>query len=195
MDCHGGSNATRTSQFNIEAIAPYIGGVDFQRREFSQMWACPSNDAQETNSYNEQTWNPGNPNDLNAYVHFQYAYFAQVSKWGNVNGFAVASRPNDLCDTRLAADRVLMADWLYYWGAGVWAYNHGRYGASAFWSAGVAGDPGPPKFTGINKLYADGHVVWDTDFDPRRMHAMVRGGGPDYNLRWVTAGGYSYTWY
>ena len=188
-------NAARTATLSVEAMIPYIQGVNLQTREFGALWECPSNDAMETNTYNQQTWNPGNPNDPNAYIHFQYAYFAQVGRWGEVGGFAVASRPNDLCDNRMAADRVLMADWLYWWGAGVWAYNHGKNGASAFWTSfGPSGDRGPPKITGINKLYADGHVVWETDFDPVRMQAMVRG-APDRTMKWVTAGGYSYTWY
>ena len=189
-------NAPRSNTFSIEAIEPYIRGVDMQRREFGQIWECPANDGGETNTYNSQTWNPGNPSDPNAYIHFQYSYFAQVGKWGEVGGFAVASRPDDLCDNRMAADRVLMADWLYWWGARVWAYNHGTRGASAFWTSnGVAGDPGPPKITGINKLYADGHVAWEADFDPARMQAMVTSGAPDRTLRWVTAAGFSYTFY
>jgi prepilin-type N-terminal cleavage/methylation domain-containing protein/prepilin-type processing-associated H-X9-DG protein len=186
-------NATQTNQFSVEAIAPYMPGVNFDKREFGQLWVCPANAGEDTNAFNALTWNDGT--GLNSYFHFQYSYYANVGKWGIVNGFAVASRPDELCDMRMASDRLLMSDWLYYWSAGVWAYNHGKNGASAFYSGGaISGDPGPPKTNGMNKLFADGHVVWDGDYDPKQLQDMVRGAA-DRNMHWVTAGGSSYTFY
>src|SRR5687767_11293510 len=71
-------NASRTATLSVEGVLPSLpGGVDMQRREFGQMWSCPSNETEATNLYNTQTWAPGDPVPPNSYIHFQYAYFAR----------------------------------------------------------------------------------------------------------------------
>ena len=126
-------------------------------------------------------------------TQWHYSYFAEVSKWnyvytdpgGNViwhpsnepnvtqAGASPISNPNDLVDTRLAADRVLMADMVFYrftsGGTQGWLYNHAkRGGPTAVWteaSPSATGATSPANISGINELFGDGHVIWKTDAD------------------------------
>lgn len=191
-----GTNSTNTPQataFSAEAISRYIPNeVDFQNRQVSKLWICPSNQDGDPNGFAKLTWlSVGDPS---AYFHWQYSYFGQVGKWGVNTGNC--SQPNLLCDNIAAGDRLMMCDCVFFWNVPqTWAYNHGRNGASSFYTGdGILDDPGPPALTGVNKLYGDGHVVWDSDFNPVKMQAMAHG-APDSTLRWVTPGGGTYTWY
>ena len=59
---------------------------------------------------------------------------------------------------------------------GIVLYNHGLKGYS--WDGGpddytqLCDEEGPPKISGIHKLFGDGHVVWKDrkEFDIENMH-------------------------
>lgn len=187
-------NVVKSTAMSVEAITPYLQTeVDLQAREFSRLWICPSNQNGDPNGFKNNTW--FSVSDPNAYFHGQYSYFGQVSKWALAG---TCSHPELLCDDSMAGDRLLMCDFIYYWGGvtNAWAYNHGRHGASSYWTGNdIASDTGPPPITGVNKLFGDGHVIWDYDFDSAKLQAMAHG-APDPTLRWVTPGNFSwYTFY
>jgi prepilin-type N-terminal cleavage/methylation domain-containing protein len=123
-------------------------------------------------------------------TQWHYSYFAEVSKWNYVwtdpsgvtrwnpsiePGVTQAdatpiTNPSDLVDTRPAADRVLMADMIFFRinnGVPGWLYNHAkRGGPTAVWtedSPSAIGAATPANISGINELFGDGHVIWKSD--------------------------------
>jgi len=100
--------------------------------------------------------------------HMPYAYYAREEDWSQINPAAVWWDPNDeLTEDELRSGRVLMTDVLYrQGGSNDWNYNHGRYGPSLnTYHAVVQGrinhdNQDRPSFTGINRLFGDGAVVW-----------------------------------
>ena len=133
---------------NLEAITPCIPGLNLDLNNTSNIyiggiWWCPSSVKESMDELIMVIRTVGHFNT-------SYSYFARVEKWKP----GEASIPDDLTANELRADRLLMTDMLnqssYLTG---WAYNHGKI-------PGVYRDPGPPKFSGINHLFGDGHVVW-----------------------------------
>jgi len=119
------------------------------------------------------------------FLRLEYSYYAHVEKWR-----PNATDPRDLTADELSAKRLIMADQIYYYGPnqGVVLYNHGLRGYS--WENGVDNGQvqycdidGPPKISGIHKLFGDGHVIWKArkEFDIENMHlnAAPAGRGKD----------------
>ena len=96
------------------------------------------------------------------------------------------------------ADRLLMADRCFrWWGNGAYDYNHGLNGPSFNWP--TLGEPnltGPPALSGMNELFADGHVEWKprSAFKPDAMEA-VGAGASDPTIGYVRGGGTDATYY
>jgi len=107
------------------------------------------------------------------YLRLEYSYYAHVENWRDN-----ATDPRDLTADELSPKRLIMADQIYYYGPylGIVLYNHGLKGYS--WDGGpddyaqLCDEEGPPKISGIHRLFGDGHVVWkDRDeFDIENMH-------------------------
>lgn len=150
-----GFNAGRLSRADVATLT----GSNDPRADNLQIkgaWTCPANKGENVDFVIATI------NDRN-YLRLEYAYYARVDEWYNY-----ATHPRDLTGEELNGKKLLMADQIYYWGDPSWTwpalYNHGINGYS--WD----GDPqdylqecqieGPPKITGINKLFGDGHVVW-----------------------------------
>lgn len=129
-------------------------------------WTCPANRGDNIDFV------IGTIRDRN-YLRLEYSYYARVEKWP-VN----ATDPQDLTADELSGKRVIMADQIYYYGPymGIVLYNHGLKGYS--WDGGIddyaqlCDVEGPPKISGIHKLFGDGHVVWKDrkEFDIENMH-------------------------
>jgi prepilin-type N-terminal cleavage/methylation domain-containing protein len=149
-------------------------------------WICPAAGSQAACLVG---WYPL-PNPFAAQWH--YSYFAEISKWNytytdasgatqwhpsslpgvTLPGATFISNPNDLVDNKLGADKVLMADMLFYRlsnGTPSWLYNHAkRGGPAAVWTQDTptaTGASTPANVGGINELFGDGHVIWKSDSD------------------------------
>lgn len=175
------TDATGPGQFSVEKMGPYLPGfkVGDTLQKLNSVWACPSL----RKSIDVSFWTP------TGFFPLGYSYFAQVGKWSSF-----ASRPQELTDNDMTADRLLMSDTIFRWNAtGTWSYNHGVYGPSFFYVAlGTPNRTGPPALLGANQLYGDGHVAWkpSSAFSPAAMEAVgtgtsnpsigyVRGGATD----------------
>ncbi|EEF60999.1 DUF1559 domain-containing protein [Pedosphaera parvula] len=138
--------------FNVQAMAPYIPGVNTNTFEVGSIWWCPSarvdyQKAQVKMAVQQE-----------GYFLPSYSYFGRVGRWKPGD----ASHPEDIVDNGLRADKLMMTDSLFYWWVTqAWFYNHGSRGSSYHQlSAPGQHDPGPPAFTGLNELFGDGSVVW-----------------------------------
>ena len=168
------------------AFVPYIGGFNeghitwddvagmtgsddsgAENLQIRGAWTCPANRGDNVDFV------IGTILDRN-YLRMEYSYYARVEKW-----LAYATVPRDLTADELSGKRIIMADQIFYWGPwmGVVTYNHGLNGYS--WDTGrpndytqLCDDEGPPKISGIHKLFGDGHVVWKDrkEFDIENMH-------------------------
>jgi prepilin-type N-terminal cleavage/methylation domain-containing protein len=137
---------------NAEAVNPYFGDYHVQNQATRQasvrgIWWCPSAI-------------PRTPEDIQAEISgwglFQcsYSYFARASKWRA----GQATHPEDLTDSELRNDRLLMADQASrWWLNGAWSYSHGYHGPT---SATAPEFVTPNNLAGVNQLYGDGRVVW-----------------------------------
>ena len=148
--CH---RAKTNGELSAEAVSEYLAGVDHTEASanFDGVWLCPSNGG-DLEAQNVNDWPAG-------FFITDYTYFARADLWG---GGQVSAQPvEDITESELTAERVLMADQLHYWWvSNAWGYNHGFGGASAFnkW-AGIFMDPAP-NAAGMNILYGDGHGAW-----------------------------------
>jgi len=138
-------NVPGHSYFSCEAIAPYVPGVSATTTgsDIYGIWWCPSAPAQNPADIAKviQTW---------GWFSCGYSYYGRADIWLA----SEAPHPEDLTQTVLAPNQLLMSDLLYQWSYdNSWSYNHGRH-------PGINTDPGPPAFTGLNELYGDGRVVW-----------------------------------
>jgi len=161
-------NDTGIGEFSYEGIARYVKGADINKKIVLGIWWCPATGPREAI---DSSWSDY------GYMHMGYSYFAQCGD--------CATRPDQLVDRRLKAERVLMADILYrWWVTGGWRFNHGVQGIFSNDHA-IAPPTGPPKLGGANVMYGDGHVAWKgrEEYDPKKMDALdpsiprVMGGG------------------
>jgi prepilin-type N-terminal cleavage/methylation domain-containing protein len=161
-----GFNAGRLSRADV-ALLTSSNDPGADNLQIKGAWTCPSNKGENVDFVISTI------NDRN-YLRLEYAYYARVDKWHKY-----ATHPRDLTGEELSGRKLLMADQIYYWGDPQWdwpcLYNHGKNGYS--WD-GIFSDylqlcklEGPPKLTGINRLFGDGHVVWKdkTEFDIDNM--------------------------
>ena len=159
----------RPELYNVEAYRPYLPGINIttERITVSGLWWCPSTQIPPEKNVEDQARGWG-------FISTSYAYFARADTWSP----ASASRPKDLTERQLLADRLLTTDTLFLWnGDNRYHYNHGKNP----WT----GDPSPPGFTGLNQLYGDGRVEWKNrrKFDISNLHPN------NPNIGWVK--GYS----
>jgi prepilin-type N-terminal cleavage/methylation domain-containing protein len=158
---YGSSNSL--GAISAEMMSRYVPGVDLTNQRVAKIWICPSvAGSYDVDKYITGTW------AANGFFESNYGYFGRSEKWPNA-----LTQPLDITANALRADRVLMADHLFFWGPGPgWDYNHGKNGPSISDPA-FAGfhDLGPPLITGINILNGDGSVRWKLreDLDPVRM--------------------------
>lgn len=146
------TNSLGSQYSNVDNLMPYLKNVNKDTYEISGIFWCPSSPRANFQKMIDADW------PVNQYFHTPYSYFGRVSKWNPahvVNG-------NQLVDNELVSDRILMTDTLYRQGGGAWIYNHGINGPSlhAHFAGIGPNDFGPPRITGINVLYGDGHVAW-----------------------------------
>ncbi|MDW8345232.1 MAG: prepilin-type N-terminal cleavage/methylation domain-containing protein [Verrucomicrobiae bacterium] len=175
----------------VPHILPYLPGAKLATQRITGTWRCPSTVGRgECHS-----------NLTSGFFHFDYSYFARVDLWTTYTSHA-----SELTERDLTADRLLMADWIFFWvngaltpgvGYSPWMYNHGRNGPSLHplgpgsvvqnvWS-----DTGTPKIEGGNRLYGDGRVEW-TAYDGGKLANF----GSDSSVRRVSAsGGSAYTFW
>ena len=140
---------------SAEVMARYIPGVTTNGSQLGQTWICPSSDWERY-----KVLQILKPDFQCNFIESPYSYFGQVGRWTNV-----ASRPQDLTDDHLQGDRLLMADVLFlWWENATWRYNHGSPQPSAHYRTypGFQDSGTVPKVAGMNQLYGDGRVVWNT---------------------------------
>jgi prepilin-type N-terminal cleavage/methylation domain-containing protein len=175
-------------ELSIPAISPWMPGDHASTQTLSLAWDCPSADKKVHDAWTQYYW-------MSSYnvVGTCYSYFARVDAWGAYSpGGASPKARQELTGSSLQSDKILMADMIFYWaygvgmGVGGWGYNHGKNGPTLHNALITGGnpDPGPPKISGDNTAYGDGHVVWKSDaqFDL----AAVQAGDP--TLGWVYGG-------
>lgn len=138
---------TGLGELRVAAMAGYTEGIDWTNKRYSGIWLCP--EGARTVNYSTMGWQ-----EANNWMGIDYSYFGQVEKWRQY-----ASRPQDLTNRELVADRLLMADQLVLrpttagWCVPpAWIYNHGPGG---HWEEPLLG-----SFSGLNLLYGDGHGEW-----------------------------------
>ncbi len=144
--------------WNAEAISPYVSGIRYLNKaahqlEVSGIWWCPSAIRPSKEELQQEVTSWG------GFFH-SYSYFGRVENWA-----AMATRPQELTENVLKAERLLMGDDLFHWWANdAWSYNHGINGArSADPSKNTGLDVGSPRsMAGLNQLFGDGRVVWRT---------------------------------
>jgi len=141
---------------NGESLFPYVSGfrlIDRPARkvEVTGIWWCPS-------------MFPRTPEAVQAEINswglfsFHYSYFARVEKWKA----SQATRPQDLTERELKADRLLMSDQLTHWHVTAgYTYSHGLSGARSADPAYNRMEIGAPNnMAGLNQLFGDGRVNW-----------------------------------
>lgn len=173
------------------AFVPYLGGFNEARLSWEDVDAMSGPDAPGAeNLLVRGAWTcPANKGEnlefimpfiiARNFLRLEYSYYARVDKWAEY-----ATNPRDLTADELSSKKLLMADQIYYYGPylGIIQYNHGINGYS--WDNGGLNDQiqlcetdGPPKITGINKLYGDGHTEWKDrqQFDIETMYITTSG--------------------
>jgi hypothetical protein len=146
---------TMPSGLNAETMSEYISGIRFSSKsppklDISGIWWCPG-DASRKNE-NVQP-------DVDAWggFSFSYSFFARVDNWS-----LMATRPQDLTEKELHANRLLMSDELFHWHVNdSWSYSHGERGPRSGYTSAVKLEIGTPQnLAGLNQLFGDGRVVW-----------------------------------
>ena len=156
----------KLSDWSAETMQPYIQRGDFARRQYGEMWHCPSNPTSpQREEHNKRTVD----NAQGGWFVSGYAYFARADIWGAEH----ATRPDELVGRSRESGRILMADAIHYSaGPAAWWFNHGLDGPSTY--AAAFGGPvqtGVPRIAGTNQLFADGSAGWKDGnrFDPDAM--------------------------
>jgi prepilin-type N-terminal cleavage/methylation domain-containing protein len=154
------SRSDGADYFNVDAINPYLPGVNSNKLEASGAWWCPSSPI--------EVQRPIIREGVQAVGYFEasYAYYARSELWTNV-----CTNPEDLTARELVADRILMTDsWFFWWGTSAWMYNHGtdraalHYPQTPDWNV-----TGPPRMAGMNVGFGDGRVEWRKMTDTQRQ--------------------------
>ena len=131
--------------FTLESFGSYIPGVNPTPTgaDVGGIWWCPGPPAPI-------------PADVASVIrdwgwfNATYSFYGRADTWSPQE----ATRPNDLSQKGLDANRLLMSDLLSQWHVdNSWSYNHGLH-------PGINTDATPPKFSGLNELFGDGRVVW-----------------------------------
>jgi prepilin-type N-terminal cleavage/methylation domain-containing protein len=141
---------------NAEAISPYFAGFRIidrptRKAEIGGIWWCPSM-VPYTREYVQEVI------DVWGFFATSYSYFIRVEKWKP----GQATRPQDLTENALRADRLLVSDQLSNWHvSGGWTYGHGLNGPRSCMPEHNRLEVGQPmNLAGLNQLYGDGRVVW-----------------------------------
>ena len=158
------SSEKKEKELNIDAIGPYLPGVDIPQKNLGDIWLCPSN----TMDYQRMT-----EDHWPEFIVMEYSYWARTDLWEN----SIATHKGQLVEKKLSSHQVLMADTCFRLsGTGGYLYNHGINGSSVHRNPEILGgemDTGPPQITGMNRCYADGSVEWrpvDKYYDPVLMN-------------------------
>jgi len=185
-----GSDPFNPEMLNAEALIPYMEGFNPARLTLEDVadiangagaddpraenllvkgaWTCPANRGE-----NVEFVISSLGSTYGGWFRLEYSYYAHVERWTRQ-----ASHPRTVTAEDLSPRRVILADQIYYWGPGegICLYNHGLKGYS--WDGRITDYvqlcdiEGPPKITGVNRLFGDGHVVWKDrrEFDIENMH-------------------------
>jgi prepilin-type N-terminal cleavage/methylation domain-containing protein len=146
---------TNPIYFNAEAVNPYLDGyrvVNAANRliEVRGVWWCPSGMYRSPKAVQDVVSGWG-------LFDMSYSYFARVENWPA----GQATRPQDLTQNELTADRVIMSDGVSDWFVSQsWQFNHGLYGPRD--ASVLPLEKNLDRFAGLNRLYGDGHVIWRT---------------------------------
>ena len=147
-------NVTSSGELDTKQLATYVpGGSTSNALDYSGIWRCPSAPSDGTDLYSKSGGAVGE-----AFLAFDYSYFAHVGEWT-----AQATLPSKLIDNSLASNRVWMADRVFRSGfLSTWSYNHGPAGPSWAWpdKGSAVSLAGIPRLSGANQMYGDGHVLW-----------------------------------
>jgi hypothetical protein len=159
------------NEINVEDLDPYLQGYDRSTHTFSSIWACPSSGVDPV-----ETW--GFPQQRN-HFHAQYSYFSGIGQCPA----DTAPFPDQITRGRLGENRLLMADTVYQWydgSARALLYNHSDSGATPWVGGGQGGDL--THVIGVNRLYADGHTIWNGQMDGQKMNDLAQ---VHYDIAWV----------
>lgn len=141
--------------FNVEALSPYLTGIRYSsmtppKLAISGIWWCPSDNSRSGQNVQLEV-------DAWGGFSYSYSYFARVELWPTQ-----ATKPQDLTEKELRADRLLMSDELFHWHVNdSWTYSHGERGPRNGYAADRKIETGTPEnLAGLNQLFGDGRVVW-----------------------------------
>lgn len=160
---------TSIGELDTHSLDDYVPGASLvDATEYNGVWRCPSAPSNATDFYSSSGGAAGE-----AFLGFDYSYFARVGDWSHL-----ASKPEMLLDQSLSGKRVWMSDRMFRSGIlRTWSYNHSLNGPSWAWPqhGDAIKQTGPPRFSGLNQMYGDGHVQWKNvqEFDPTAMDSLV----------------------
>ena len=140
-------NVAGVSYLTYEALGPYIPGINPTPTgaEVGGIWWCPSPPEPIPAEVAAviQAW---------GWFNSSYSFYGRADVWTS----GEATHREDLTQKELSAKCLLMSDLLTQWHVdNSWSYNHGR-------RPGIDTDFGLPSFSGLNQLYGDGRVVWNS---------------------------------
>lgn len=159
---------TSIGEFDTHSLAAYVPGASLDdATKYEGVWRCPSSPDNAADFYSSNGGAAGE-----AFLGFDYSYLARVGDWTNL-----ATKPDMLLDRTLSGNRIWMSDRIFRSGIlGTWSYNHSLNGPSWAWPqhGNAVSQTGPPRFSGTNQMYGDGHVQWKhaQEFDPTAMDSL-----------------------
>jgi len=174
----------KRGQYSIEAITEYIeafrwgppgvcnicGQPDAKDHLFATGLAtCPSVDQEFREGSANHYWQTSSihgPENGEAIIQIGYAYYGRVDTWRTC---AINAAVQELTDNELVGTRVIMGDTIRWSpggpNTGNWAYNHGKFGWASHLTYDSYIDKDVSELTGINQLYGDGRVEWNSAAD------------------------------
>jgi len=142
--------------FSYEAIREYMNGgiqVDQKTAGIGGIWTCPSKPKLGTDDSDWDFYSGA----INSPMFIGgYNYYGR-SDWYESH----LNYTTDLIQDELVPDRILMGDVIFEWTSFTFDYNHGLQGES-YSLPWVGPTRSPEVITGINQLYGDGRVKWQT---------------------------------